>query len=110
MKRGLLLLFFVLRVHAQQHDERIIGKLVNARDRQTWRDLKNPSDVKENEIIAVYHRVSQEWLYAEVKLVPESTFIGLASCVQGGLFYNNFVVDFKKNAKKLLAENEVNPS
>lgn len=107
MKKVYFLIFFIMHLHAQQYDERVVGTLVSVRDRQTWKRLKKPTDVKENEVVAVYHTAYNDWVYAEVRLLPGENFTGLANCVTDGLFYNNFAVNFKINVKKLLAEGEV---
>ncbi len=108
MKKGYLLIFFMLCVHAQQHDERVVGALVTVKDRQTWKKIKNQSDIKEKEIVAAYSNFHKDWLYAEVTLIPGSqNSTGLASFAKDGEFYNNFAIDFTKNVKKLLAKDEV---
>ena len=106
MKGHFVLLIISMSLHAQQHEERNIGDKVSNFDRQTWKRIKDHSEIKKNELVAAYSAQYKEWLYAEVIAVPGDNFSGLACFVKDGLFYNYQAIDFKSNVRKLLTDEE----
>jgi hypothetical protein len=105
MKKGYLIIFLILSVHAQQ-DERIIGKIISELDLKTMKKIEKPYDVRKEELIAAYCILERDWFYAEVTTEPNYNFYGQARFVKNGL-QKNFAINFSTHVAKLLTKKEL---
>ena len=104
--RSILVCCFIgLAVNSYAMDvQRILGEYVHEKDKKTWKQINDPAEVEDGELVAVYDR-DYYWKYGKVTLKPGigKDFTGMASFKPEAPYWS-FAINFRINVRKLLAQ------